>query len=112
MYRLEEQYLRPKKAASLRKWHENHLEVREELQVWRGENATILPLRKDPELQFGRGGVVDAQKQYVELSGIPLRIWNCYPVENPEYRDQKVVYGGDMINQWGHFLIEGVCRLW
>ena len=112
MYRLEEQYLRPKKAASLRKWHENHLEVREELQVWRGENATILPLRKDPELQFGRGGVVDAQKQYVELSGIPLRIWNCYPVENPEYRDQKVVYCGYMINQWGHFLIEGVCRLW
>lgn len=112
MYRLEEQYLRPKKAASLRKWHENHLEVREQLQVWRGENATILPLRKDPELQFGRGGVVDARKEYVELSGIPLRVWNSYPVENPEYRDQKVVYCGYMINQWGHFLIEGVCRLW
>ena len=112
MYRLDDQYLRPKKAASLRKWHENRLEVRETLEVWHGEKATILPLRKDPELQFGRGGVVDAQGNYVELSGIPLRVWNGYPVENAEYRDQKVVYCGYMINQWGHFLIEGVCRLW
>ena len=112
MYHIEYQYLRPKKAAALKRWHEDPFEVRESLQVWHGEKATILPLRKDPELQFGRGGVVDAEGNYVELSGIPLRVWNGYPVENPEYRDQKVVYCGYMINQWGHFLIEGVCRLW
>ena len=112
MYNIEYQYLRPKKAAALKRWHESAFEVRENLDVWKGENATILPLRKDPELQFGRGGVVDADGNYVELSGIPLRVWNCYPFENAEYRDQKVVYCGYMINQWGHFLIEGVCRLW
>lgn len=112
MYRLDDQYLRPKKAASLRKWHEDPLEVRENLTVWHGENATILPLRKDPELQFGRGGVVDAEGNFVELSGIHQRIWKGYSVTHPEYRDQKVVYCGYMINHWGHFLVEGVCRLW
>ena len=112
MYTIDYQYLRPKKAAALKRWHEAELEVREDLQVWHGTRATILPLRKDPELQFGRGGVVDVQGNYIELSGIPLRVWNGYPVEKPEYRDQKVVYCGYMIDQWGHFLIEGVCRLW
>ena len=34
MYRLDDQYLRPKKAAALRRWHEAKLEVRENLQVW------------------------------------------------------------------------------
>ena len=112
MYNIDDRYLRPKKAAALKKWHENAFKVREDLTVWKGENATILPLRKDPELQFGRGGVVDTEGKYVELSGIEQRVWYGYPFENPEYRDQKVAYCGYMINHWGHFLIEGVCRLW
>ena len=53
MYRLDDQYLRPKKAAHLRRWHEDPLEVRENLKVWQGCNATILPLRKDSRVQFG-----------------------------------------------------------
>jgi hypothetical protein len=65
MYRLDDQYLRPKKAAALRRWHEEKLEVRENLQVWQGNNATILPLRKDSRVQFGLGGVVDANGNYV-----------------------------------------------
>lgn len=112
MYKIDDQYLRPKKAAALRRWHEAALEVREDLEVWRGEKATILPLRKDDTLQFGRGGVVDANGSYLEMSGIPLRIGKGYAVENAQYRDEKVVYCGYMINQWGHFLIEAVCRLW
>ena len=112
MYNINDRYLRPKKAAALKRWHENAFVIREELTVWKGENATILPLRKDPELQFGRGGVVDADGKYVELSGIEQRVWYSYPFENAEYRDQRVAYCGYMINHWGHFLIEGVCRLW
>ena len=57
MYRLDDQYLRPKKAAHLRRWHEDPLEVRENLKVWQGCNATILPLRKDSRVQFGLGGL-------------------------------------------------------
>ena len=112
MYRLDDQYLRPKKAAHLRRWHEDPLEVRENLQVWQGCNATVLPLRKDSRVQFGLGGVVDAEGNYVELSAVPDRVQFAYDFQNPEYRDEKVVYCGYMINHWGHFLIEAVCRLW
>ena len=47
MYTLDLQYLRPKKAAALKRWHDGNLEVREKLQVLHLSNATILPLRKD-----------------------------------------------------------------
>lgn len=112
MYNLDLRYLRPKKAAALKRWHEGNLEVRETLEVWKGEKATLLPVRKDSQLQFGRGGVVDKDGNYIDLSCIPQRVQYAYDFQNPEYRDQKVVYCGYMVNHWGHFLIEGVCRLW
>lgn len=112
MYNLDLRYLRPKKAAALKRWHEGNLEVRETLEIWKGENATLLPVRKDSQLQFGRGGVVDKDRNYIDLSCIPQRVQYAYDFKNPEYRDQKVVYCGYMVNHWGHFLIEGVCRLW
>ena len=112
MYNLDLRYLRPKKGAALKRWHEGNLEVRENLDVWHGENATMLPVRKDSQLQFGRGGVVDKDGNYVDLSCIPERVQFSYDFRNPEYRDEKVVYCGYMVNHWGHFLIEGVCRLW
>ena len=112
MYCLEDQYLRPKKAAHLRHWHTCHQEIRENLEVWHGNNATILPLRKDSRVQFGLGGVVDCDGNYVDLSAIPGRVQYHYEFREPEYQDLKVVYCGYMINHWGHFLIEAVCRLW
>lgn len=112
MYNLDLRYLRPKKAAALKRWHEGNLEVRETLEVWHGEKATILPLRKDSRVQFGLGGVVDKDGNYVELSAIPDRVQFAYDFHNAEFRDEKVVYCGYMINHWGHFLIEAVCRLW
>ncbi len=112
MFEIDYRYLRPKKAAALRRWHEDPLEVRSELDIWQGENATILPLRRSDGLLFGKGGVVDAGGQYVELSCIPRRVQFPYPFENPEYRDEKVVYCGYLVNHWGHFLVEAVTRLW
>lgn len=114
MQSIDYQYLRPKKAEALKKWCDFPVEVREEPEIWQGKNATILPLRRDPSfgLQFGKGGVVDEDGNYVELSAIPKRVQFSYPFENPEYRDQKVVYCGYLINHWGHFLVEAVTRLW
>lgn len=112
MSTVDYRYLRPRKAAALKRWHDAHLKIRTDLEVWHGSHATILPLRKDPSLQFGRGGVVDSQGDYLAMSGIPGRIDYGYAFENPEYKDLKVVYCGYMINHWGHFLIEAVCRLW
>ena len=114
MQRIDYQYLRPKKAEALKKWVDAPIEVRENPEIWQGKNATILPLRRDPSfgLLFGKGGVVDCDGNYVELSAIPLRVQYSYPFENPEYRDEKVVYCGYPVNHWGHYLIEGVTRLW
>ena len=114
MQHIDYQYLRPKKAEALKKWCDFPVEVRNDPEVWRGRNATILPLRRDPSfgLLFGKGGVVTEQGEYLPLSCIPGRVQHAYPVEKPEYRDETVVYCGYLVNHWGHFLIEGVTRLW
>lgn len=114
MYQIDYQYLRPKKAEALKKWYDEPLEVTENPTVWQGENATILPLRRQSEdnLLFGRGGVVDEKGDYVALSAIKDRVQFAYPVEQAEFRDEKVVYCGYLVDHWGHFLIEGVTRLW
>lgn len=112
MEKIDYRYLRPKKAVALKKWCDHPVEVRENPTIWQGKNATILPLRKDPALQFGRGGVMDENGNYVAMSAIPLRVDLGYPVEKAEYRDEKVVYCGYLIDHWGHFLIEAVTRLW
>lgn len=114
MQHIDYQYLRPKKAEALKKWCDFPVEVRNDPEVWRGSNATILPLRRDPSfgLLFGKGGVVTEQGEYLPLSCIPGRVQHAYPVEKPEYRDETVVYCGYLVNHWGHFLIEGVTRLW
>ena len=112
MQHIDYRYMRPKKAAALKQWCDFPVEIRENPTIWQGSNATILPLRKDPSLQFGRGGVVDCNGSYVDMSAIPLRVQHSYPFENAPFRDEKVVYCGYLINHWGHFLIEAVTRLW
>lgn len=114
MHHIDYTYMRPKKAEATKKWYDGNFEVRQEPAVWRGNNATILPLRRDPAdgLLFGKGGVVDENGEYVPLSAIEGRVQFSYPVETPEYRDETVVYCGYLVNHWGHFLIEGVTRLW
>ena len=76
MGQVDYRYLRPKKAEWLKKMYNTPFAERQSLSVWRGKNATVLPLRASPHegLLFGRGGVVDSDGNYVELSGIPTRI--------------------------------------
>lgn len=114
MYNIDDTYLRPKKAASLKNMYATTFERKDELAVWSGKNATVLPLRKfdGDQLVFGRGGVVDESGEYVPLSGMESRLYLGYPFENPVFKEEKVVYCGYLINQWGHFLVEAVNRLW
>lgn len=114
MYRINYNYLRPKKAQWLKRMYDTPFALRQDLEIWRGENATILPLReiRGENVLFGRGGVVDKDGKYVRLSGIETRIMGDYPYENPVYKDEKVVYCGYLVNHWGHFLVEAVSRLW
>ena len=61
MLSIDYRYLRPKKAEALKKWYDAPVEVRENPEIWQGSNATVLPLRRDDQLLFGRGGVVDEE---------------------------------------------------
>lgn len=112
MLSIDYSYLRPQKAEALKQWYDEPVQARDAPQVWQGIHATILPLRQDPALLFGKGGVVDCHGEYVPLSAIPGRVEQAYPFEDPQYRDEKVVYCGYLVDHWGHFLIEGVTRLW
>lgn len=106
-------YLRPQKADALRKWHESNFHKRDKLENTSYANAVILPIRKVPGdvLQFGRGGVI-ADGAYIGSSGIENRIYGSYAYNNAEKSDERVVYCGYWVKQWGHFLVEGVARLW
>lgn len=114
MYRINDQYLRPKKAQWLRRMYNTPFVCKEDLQVWRGENAVVLPMRRTQGegVLFGRGGVVDQHGNYIPLSGIETRIMGGYPFEKPAVQDERVVYCGYLVNHWGHFLVEAVTRLW
>ena len=107
-------FVRSKKATAMKKWYEKSFEKKSSLEIIKLKEAVILPLKKfanDP-WQFGRGGCVDRSGNYVELSAIKNRIYGTYQFEETTYKDEKVVYCGYLINQWGHFLVEAVARLW
>lgn len=112
--RVDFNYLRPKKAAHLKGWYDHPFECRTKLNIYHYNNATVLPLKRFEEdsLLFGRGGVVDKQGNYIEESAIEARVQGAYGFEDYDIKDEKVVYCGYLVNQWGHFLVEGVCRLW
>ncbi len=104
-------YCRPEKARNLEE-STTQFEKREKLSVLRIEQALILPVMHCPNLLFGNGGVVDAQNDYIQMSAIEGRIEGAYPVQNEPFEDKQVVYCGYLVNHWGHFLIEGIARLW
>ncbi len=109
------EYVRPHKIDDMKVRYESGLKLNNELKVEIIPNATILPVKKmaQDSLLFGRGGVVDEDNNYISLSSIPNRIDKAYDFAAPsETIDKKVVYLGYLVNHWGHYLVEGVSRLW
>ena len=110
---IDYRYLRPKKAAALKKLHEKSYKICESPATWNGKNAAILPLRTNDAYDWtGLGGVVDQNGQYVELSATYSFVNGSYSFENAEFRDERVVYCGYLVSHWGHFLVDAVNRLW
>ena len=107
-------YLRPKKADALKKWHEREFPKKAELGCQTYDNATILPIKRveNETLQFGHGGVLTEKGEYVASSGIQGRIGGAYLFSETNFSEEAVIYCGYLVPQWGHFLIEGVSRLW
>ena len=113
MYEIDYRYLRPQKAAAMKRQHEVPYETLDTPALWRGKNATILPVHKTDEFGWtGCGGVVDENGHCVDISAVECCVHPSETYTSAEYRDEKVVYCGYMIAHWGHFLIEGVTRLW
>ena len=113
MHTIDYRYLRPKKAAAMRRQHEAPYQCLETPALWRGENATILPVRKIDQFNWiGCGGVIDRDGNCVDISAVECCVQPGKAFGEPEYRDEKVVYCGYLIHHWGHFLVEGVARLW
>ena len=113
MHTIDYRYLRPKKAAAMRRQHEAPYQCLETPALWRGENATILPVRKIDQFNWiGCGGVIDRDGSCVDISAVECCVQPGKAFGEPEYRDEKVVYCGYLIHHWGHFLVEGVARLW
>lgn len=114
MYMINYSYLRPKKAKALKNWTEKSFIKRTDIKAYSYKNATILPLKKfeSDNLLFGRGGVVDENGKYIDISAIDNRVQNSYEYTSPLKEDKKVVYCGYLVNQWGHFLVEAVSRMW
>ena len=77
-------------------------------------NAMVLPAVQfnDYDVSHGRGGVVDFDGNYVELSKTKARVVGKYDVDQYDMIDEKVVYCGFFNKAWGHFLTEVVSRLW
>lgn len=107
-------YLRPKKAAVLKTWHEKDFYNKTNISAESFSNAIILPLKRfeGDSLLFGRGGVVDESGNYIDKSAINRRVQYAYEFGKPTIKDKKVVYCGYLINHWGHFLVEAVSRMW
>ena len=107
-------YLRSQKAKDVQAWYEREMKKKDFLRAEQYTDATVLPLCKfeGDKCGFGRGGVIDSNGIYICDSGIMDRIEGKYDYEKLEIRNEKIVYCGYMVPQWGHFLVEGVSRLW
>lgn len=79
--------------------------------------GVILPfLPESTDSVKGRGGVLDQSLTYVPESATEIEgIMPCgYEVDpnSVKYVDQRVVYLGYFLPQWGHFLVDFLPRLW
>lgn len=82
------------------------------LQANKYEKAIVLPLL-DRDKGFFKGGVVDNNNKYIDISAInPSIQFDNYRIDDVERVDLDVVYIGGFCNHYGHFLIEMCSRLW
>ncbi|KAB7789708.1 glycosyltransferase family 61 protein [Bifidobacterium leontopitheci] len=110
----------------MKKWQANcrsheidHAQVREY------ERAIILPLRKKPEFDT-RDGVfaggccsenfdfIAGRRRRFTSEHANFDVDSAYKVASEDivYRDETVVFGGCLINHFGHALLDGTARMW
>ena len=90
------------------------------LKVIEEENAYVIPPKAvNNETTWFIGGVLDKDLKYIKESGQyaygeKTRVCGQYDFDKSsvKYIDKEVVYFNYNLNQWGHFLIEVIGRMW
>lgn len=80
------------------------------------ENGLILPGNSNVNNApaWGAGGVLDADGNFIEKSGVPLAFGGKYSfnIHDIDIIDDEVIHINIIPKHWGHFLVDVVCRLW
>lgn len=88
------------------------------------KNGYLLPKRKtkDKNPWMGKGGVLNAEKLWIEESGIYLHLngadkivfGGVYKISQEPTKKihGSVIYMGNFFSHWGHFLLDFIPRLW
>lgn len=107
-------YLRPRKAAQLKKYHDGLKYYSEGVLGCRNySDVTLLPLKPTESLVFGKGGAIDNSGQYLDCSGREKYYWGDYPYDQSvPHKDERVVFCGPFLVHWGHFIVDCIQRLW
>ena len=107
-------YLRPLKANLVKELHSKEFVVKKQLAIKIYNDATILPLKREISADsfWGKGGVIDIEGNYVELSSIPKLINGSYNFDDYDVSDQTVVYCGYFRHHWGEFIAFCLPRLY
>lgn len=85
------------------------------------KDGIILPMRQSKDTSLGRGGVIDSEGDFVQDSTFHF-VWDKdiigfggeyqYQDDQVITSDEHVLYLGPLKNEWGHFLIDFMQRLW
>lgn len=88
----------------------NEYIINKQMRVEKKDDAVVLPVKDR------LGGILSNDGQFVASSyhdGEFLKIGGKYDdFIEPEYFEQEVYFGGYFIQQWGHFLLDSLSRLW
>lgn len=107
------EFLREEKAKEMLAVYERGIQKRNHLTVEKYDNAVILPFKQvGDDTKLGLGGVLNETGGYVELSRNSTYIGGGYEINVIRAIDKTVVYCGYLQQQWGHFLVDTVPRLW
>lgn len=108
-----------------RKAEQNVTVLTQPLQAVEYENAVVLPLRRRADSApnavngWHEGGVCTKDMEFV--AGLDRKYpradenWCCirgYEPETVTERDETVIYGGVLINHFGHMLVDCLSRMW
>jgi hypothetical protein len=92
---------------------DNEFEANEPLKFNSYKNVTILPAKEDFRHPWGKGGVIDSNSKYIPTfeEHVFGGKYNLY--EKPHYSTfEQVIYIPVVPKQWGHFIIDVLCRFW